>query len=55
MPTKTFTKEMYFNQKSVNQLIDALNNNKSPKRKLINNVQNISDKELIKKMFGVKK
>lgn len=55
MATKTFTKEMHFNQKSANQLIDALNNNKSPKRKMINNVQNISDKDIIKKMFGVKK
>lgn len=55
MATKTFTKEIHFNQKSANQLIDALNNNKSPKRKMINNVQNISDKDIIKKMFGVKK
>ena len=42
MATKSFTTEMTFDKKSVNGLIKALNNEKSPNRKPVKNVEIIS-------------
>ena len=54
MATKSFTKEMTFDKKSVNGLIKALNNEKSPNRKPVKNVEIISNPETIRKIFGKK-
>ena len=54
MSTKSFTTEMTFDKKSVNGLIKALNNKKSPNKKTVKNVEIISDPETIRKIFGKK-
>lgn len=54
MATKSFTTEMTFDKKSVNSLIKALNNEKSPNRKPVKNVEVISDPDIIRKVFGKK-
>ena len=54
MATKSFTTEMTFDKKSVNSLIKALNNEKSPNRKPVKNVEIISNPETIQKIFGKK-
>ena len=54
MATKSFTTEMTFDKKSVNGLIKALNNEKSPNRKPVKNVEIISNPETIRKIFSKK-
>ncbi|MBF4806171.1 MAG: hypothetical protein HXM47_06235 [Pseudoleptotrichia goodfellowii] len=55
MATKSFTAEMTFDKKSINSLIKALDNEKSPNRKPVKNVEIVKDGELIQKAFGRKK
>ena len=52
--TKSFTTEMTFDKKSVNSLIKALNNEKSPNRKPVKNVEIINNPDTIRKIFGKK-
>lgn len=52
--TKSFTTEMTFDKKSVNSLIKALNNEKSPNRKPLKNVEIINNPDTIRKIFGKK-
>nr|DAY39170.1 MAG TPA: hypothetical protein [Caudoviricetes sp.] len=52
--TKRFTTEMTFDKKSVNSLIKALNNEKSPNRKPVKNVEIINNPDTIRKIFGKK-
>ncbi|MCD1025842.1 hypothetical protein [Enterococcus sp. SMC-9] len=51
MATKSFTEDYSFNVKSANALINALNNNKSPKKQVVANVASIKDKNKIKEIF----
>ena len=52
--TKSFTTEMTFDKKSVNSLIKALNNEKSPNRKPVKNVEIINNPDTIRKIFAKK-
>ena len=54
MATKSFTTEMTFDKKSVNSLINALNNEKSPNRKPVKNVEIITNSDTIRKIFAKK-
>lgn len=54
MSTKSFTTEMTFDKKFVNSLIKALNNEKSPNRKPVKNVEIINNPDTIRKIFGKK-
>jgi len=54
MATKSFTTEMTFDKKSVNSLIKALNNEKSPNRKPVKNVEIITNSDTIRKIFAKK-
>ena len=54
MATKSFTTEMTFDKKSVNSLIKALNNEKSPNRKPVKNVEIINNPDTIRKILGKK-
>nr|DAO30320.1 MAG TPA: hypothetical protein [Caudoviricetes sp.] len=51
---KSFTTEKTFDKKSVNSLIKALNNEKSPNRKPVKNVEIINNPDTIRKIFGKK-
>lgn len=51
MATKSFTEDYSFNVKSANALINALNNDKSPKKQVVPNVTNIKDESKIKAIF----
>jgi len=51
MATKSFTTEMTFDKKSVNSLIKALNNEKSPNRKPVKNVEIITNSDTIRKIY----
>ena len=55
MATKSFITEMSFDKKSVNSLINALNNEKTPNRKPVKNVEIINNPETIRKIFGKKR
>ena len=52
---KSFTNDVNFDKKSVNSLIETLNNDKSPNTKSIKSVKIINDSETIKKILGLNK
>ncbi|NVF17876.1 hypothetical protein HV446_10685 [Enterococcus faecium] len=51
MATKSFTEEYRFTKKNANSLINALSNDKSPRKQLVTNLKVIDDKEKIKIFF----
>ncbi|MBR8696740.1 hypothetical protein I8F94_14195 [Enterococcus gallinarum] len=51
MATKSFTEEYRFTKKNANSLINALSNDKSPRKQLVTNLKVIDDKEKIKNIF----
>ena len=55
MATKSFTNDVKFDKKSVNSLIETLNNDKSPNTKSIKSVKIIYDSETIKEILGLNK
>ena len=52
MATKSFTEEYRFTKKNANSLINALSNDKSPRKQLVTNLKVIDDKEKIKNIFS---
>ena len=51
MATKSFTEEYRFTKKNANSLINALSNDKPPRKQLVTNLKVIDDKEKIKNIF----
>lgn len=51
MATETFMKNMSFNRKYANALIEALENDKKPNRKEIPHLNRMEDKDIIRAMF----
>lgn len=51
MATKSFTEEYRFTKKNANSLINALSNDKSPRKQVVSNLKVIDDKKKIKNIF----